>query len=271
MISGIINVVQRFRFDNCMYFMYNNSITEGDMITIAVCDDNATFGKDMEQRIRALCAGPISDNCEIKMLKAFDSCLDLLSFMDEHPVSILFLDVDMPELSGFEAAEQICRKQPDTKIIFVSSYDDFVYTSFEYNPFRFIRKSRLDIELPDALIKAVKKCTSDKESAVFDTVNGKQAIMFSEIVYLSSEGNYYYVNTLSGAKYKCRGSLNDAEKKLARPDFFRIQQSFIVNMNHVVSVKRGEVELKGREILTVSRRKKESFNSAYLEFSRKRF
>ena len=241
------------------------------MITIAVCDDNATFGKDMEQRIRALCAGTISYNCEIKILKAFDSCLGLLSFMDEHPVSILFLDVDMPELTGFEAAEQICRKQPDTKIIFVSSYDDFVYTSFEYNPFRFIRKSRLDIELPDALIKAVKKCTSDKESAVFDTVNGKQAIMFSEIVYLSSEGNYYYVNTLSGAKYKCRGSLNDAEKKLSRPDFFRIQQSFIVNMNHIVSVKRGEVEIKGREILTVSRRKKESFNSAYLEFSRKRF
>ena len=241
------------------------------MITIAVCDDNITFGKDMEQRIRALCAGTISDNCEIKILKAFDSCLDLLSFMDEHPVSILFLDVDMPELSGFEAAEQICRKQPDTKIIFVSSSDDFVYTSFEYNPFRFIRKSRLDIELPDALIKAVKKCTSDKEAVVFDTVTGKQAIMFSEIVYLSSERNYYYVNTLSGAKYKCRGSLNDAEKKLSRPDFFRIQQSFIVNMNHVVSVKRGEVELKGREILTVSRRKKESFNSAYLEFSRKRF
>ena len=241
------------------------------MITIAVCDDNIKFAGDLANHLRRICAKSVPDDCEVEILKAFGSCKELLSFMEHYPVSILFLDIDMPELNGFQAAEQICRKHPDTKIIFVSSYDDFVYTSLEYSPFRFLRKSRLEKELSDAFIKAIKKCTSDVESVVFDTVSGKQAIMFSEITYVVSEGNYYYIKTLSGTEYKCRGTLSEAEKILSRADFFRIQQSFIVNLNHIVSVKGCDVEMVGRDTLSVSRRKAEAFKSAYLEFSRKRF
>ena len=242
------------------------------MITIAVCDDNIKFAGDLANHLRRICAKSVPDDCEVEILKAFGSCQELLSFMEHYPVSILFLDIDMPEPNGFQAAEQICKNHPDTKIIFVSSYDDFVYTSFEYSPFRFLRKGRLEKELSDAFIKAIKKCTSDSESTVFDTANGKQAIMFSEITYIVSDGNYYYVKTLSGTEYKCRGSLGEAEKKLSsRSDFFRIQQSYIVNMNHIVSAKGCEVEMKGNDVLSVSRRKTELFKSAYLEFSRKRF
>ena len=241
------------------------------MITIAVCDDNSKFAERIVCDLRALCAKDLPEDTEVDVFDPFGSCFELLSFMEKQPVSILFLDIDMPEVNGFQAAEKICKQYPDTKIIFVSSYDDFVYTSFDYNPFRYLRKSRIGIELPDTFRKVIEKCTDETESVVFNTVDGEKAIMFSEIRYVVSEGNYYFVRTKSGVSYKCRGTLNDAEKVLSRSDFFRIHQSYIVNMNEIASVRKNEVEMKKNEVLTVSRRKIQEFRSAYLTFSRKRF
>ena len=241
------------------------------MITIAVCDDNLKFAERIAGDLRALCAKILPEDAEAKVFDPFGSCRELLSFMEKQPVSVLFLDIDMPEVNGFQAAEKICRQYPDTKIIFVSSYDDFVYTSFDYNPFRYLRKSRIGTELPDAFRKVVEKCTDETESLVFNTVSGEKSVMFSEIRYVESDGNYFFVRTKSGVAHKCRGTLNEAEKIRDRSDFFRIHQSYIVNMNEIASVRKNEVVMKGNEILTVSRRKIPEFRSAYLAFSRKRF
>ena len=63
----------------------------------------------------------------------------------------------MPSINGFDLSKVLCEKHPGLIIIFVSSYEDFVYSSFEYCPFRFLRKTHLNDELEITLSKAIEK------------------------------------------------------------------------------------------------------------------
>ncbi|MBP0990869.1 MAG: response regulator transcription factor [Oscillospiraceae bacterium] len=241
------------------------------MLTIAICDDNLHFADTMRKRIYDLCVKYVPEKVDCRVLGVFTSGVELKEFMKDTPVSILFLDIDMPGMSGFELAKNICDDHQETIIIFVSSLDDFVYSSLEYSPFRFLRKSRLNEELQDCFIKVIDKCTSDNESAVFNTVKGDQVIRFKDIVFIENDANYYVVHTGDGTLYKCRGSLNDAENLLSNHDFFRIQQSYLVNFEQIKTVDGKDVLTKTGERLAISRRCINDFKTAYLKYSRRRF
>lgn len=241
------------------------------MLTIAVCDDNLHFADTLRKKIYELCIKYVPENVDCRVLGAFTACSELKEFMKVQPVSILFLDIDMPDITGFEMAKYLCENHPETIIIFVSSLDDFVYSSFEYSPFRFLRKSRLDDELPDAFVKVIDKCTSDYESAVFNTVDGDQIIRFKNIVYIENDGNYYVIHTDARNAYKCRGSLSDAESIFENRDFFRIQQSYIVNFGQLKTIDGKDVIVATGERLSISRRNLNDFKMSYLKYSRKRF
>jgi two-component SAPR family response regulator len=64
----------------------------------------------------------------------------LINYMDSTYFDVIFLDIDMPEITGFDAAKKVKEISPESKIIFVTSKHDLVYNSFEYQPFYFIRK-----------------------------------------------------------------------------------------------------------------------------------
>ena len=114
------------------------------MITIAVCDDDRLFAAKLKEKIRYLCACRLPERIECHVEEEFCSGSDVLVYLENHPINILFLDIDMPEMSGFTIAEQLNRKYPDTLLLFVSAHEQFVYSSFEYSPFRFLRKSHLE-------------------------------------------------------------------------------------------------------------------------------
>lgn len=241
------------------------------MLTFAICDDNLHFADSFRRKIYELCVKYVPETIDCRVLGVFTSGTDLKDFMDNNPISVLFLDIDMPEISGFELAHYICKNHPETIIIFVSSLDDFVYSSFDYSPFRFLRKSRLTEELPDCFKKVLEKCTSDSESATFNSVDGEQIIRFKDIVYLENDANYYVVHTGDGNEYKCRGSLNAVEGILGKHDFYRIQQSYIVSFDHIETVSGKDVIMKTGEKLPISRRCFNEFKSAYMQYSRRRF
>ena len=241
------------------------------MLTIAVCDDNPHFAEPFRNMIYELCAKYVPENVDCRVLKPFSSGDDLKKYMEINPVSVAFLDIDMPGMTGFELARYICGDHPETVIIFVSSLDDFVYSSFEFSPFAFLRKSKIVEELPDCFRRVVEKCTSDSESEVFNTVDGEQVIRFRDIAFLENEANYYVIHTCGGDEYKCRGSLSMAEGLFEKRDFYRIQQSYIVSFEQIKKTDGRSVLMKTGEKLSVSRRCFNEFKTAYLRYLRKRF
>ena len=253
------------------------------MLTIAVCDDNPQFAHQLTARLRELCAHILPERVECRITAAFSSGEEVLRYLRQSSgeevlrylrqssIHILFLDIDMPGMGGFELASDLRSRAPDTVIIFVSAYDDFVYSSFEYAPFRFLRKSHLEEELPVTLQKVVEKCMMDSETVTVHTLDGELTLRVRDILYLEGEGNYYTVRTSDGEAFRCRSTLSAAEELVAGYDFFRIHQGYLVNLEHIRAVgDDGALRMDNGATLYVSRRKLTAFREAYMQFTRRR-
>ena len=71
------------------------------MLTIAVCDDNPRFAHQLAAKLRELCALQLPDRIDCSIAPAFGSGEDVLRYLQDHIINILFLDIDMPEMNGF--------------------------------------------------------------------------------------------------------------------------------------------------------------------------
>lgn len=241
------------------------------MITIAVCDDNLQFARTLVKSIRTLCATVIPERIVCHIAMEFTSCDDVLRYLENNTINILFLDINMPTRTGFELAEKLNRYYPDTIIIFVSAYDNFVYSSFEYSPFRFLRKSHLEKELPGAFIKAVESCMSKDETLVFTTIDGDVSLRAKDIYYFEGQKNYYIIHC-DGIDHKCRGTISQIEDQTQNLDFYRIHAAYIVNIANIERIiNPGTIQMKNNDILSISQRRFSGFKETYMKFTRKRF
>ena len=241
------------------------------MLTIAICDDNAQFAKILSQKLHALCAYKLPEQVECSVLPPFSSGEEVERYIKDKPLNILFLDIDMPGMNGFELAGKLRLLSPDTVIIFVSAYDEFVYSSFEYCPFRFLRKTHLMQELPVTFEKVIEKCLMDKEILSFNTTDGEIILRIKDVIFFEGQKNYYMVHTCAGKSYKCRGTMESVEKTVSGYDFFRVHAAFIVNLEHIENVNNnGFVSVKSGKTISVSKRRMTDFKAAYMKFLRRR-
>lgn len=241
------------------------------MLTIAVCDDNRLFADALADRLRVLCARHLPERIACRVESPFYSAGDVRAYLSANSIQVLFLDIDMPEIGGFQLAEELSVRSPDTVILFVSAYDQFVYSSFAYSPFRFLRKNHLDEELEPAFCKVLEKCLVDRETIAFATTEGEITLRVCDIVSLEGDKNYFHIHTV-GATYRCRGTMTEAERWTAPYDFARIHSAMVVNLAQIDAVSNdGTIRLKDGTTAYVSRRRLAAFREAYLQFTRRRF
>ena len=241
------------------------------MINFAVCDDNLHFADMLMKRIISVCVARLPETIEFSTAPVFHSAAEVLGYLEHHLISVLFLDIDMPDVDGFQLAKALVEDYPDILIIFVSAHDDYVYSSFEYSPFRFLRKSHISTELEPVLLKAVDKLISENATVRFDTTDGEQIVRLHDIMYLKADKNYYLMITISGRIIRCRGALNDIEEQLEKCDFFRVNPGFIVNEEHIDSYgKERYITMKDGTVIEISTRKSIAFKRSYMYFLRKR-
>lgn len=240
------------------------------MWTLGICDDDPHFALELSKRLRDLCAVKLPERIDCRVLSSFSSAAEVLAFLENNTINVLFLDIDMPGTNGFQLAEIIREKYSDTVIIFVSAYDDFVYSSFAYSPFRFLRKTHLSAELPAAMDSLIRRYWFDQEMLSFETTEGGEWLRIKDIVLFEGQRNYFVVGTVSGKAYKCRGTLNSVEDAVSKYDFFRVQSSYIVNLEHVEKLDGDRILMRSGEEITIGRQKRSLFRTAYMEFIRRR-
>ena len=243
------------------------------MIKIAVCDDSKSFAEALERDISALCAREIPEASDCRVYPAFTSAADVLSHLEKDAFNIIFLDIDMPRITGFDLAERIAERYPETLIIFVSANDNFVYSSFAYSPFRFLRKSHLAEELPAALLKAIEKVTQQNKTVSFICTDGPITLRTSDISCFESSGNYYTIRCIGGTEYKCRGTITSLEALCINDSrFFKIHSAYIINLEQVRRVvENSTVIMSDGSEITISRSKQPRFKEAYMQFIRRRY
>lgn len=169
--------------------------------------------------------------------------------------NLVILDIDMPGLSGFELAEKFARKNPDTAIMFCTSHDDFVFNSFQYNVFYFIRKSSLAEDMTNALRKYLNYLPGSTE---YYYLHDRLPIPFSHILYFETGGNDVFIYTdLEDQYYKDHISLSRLEEKLPDGMFIRPSRSHLINLCFVENLSNNTITLKNRQkFLIVKNRRK---------------
>ena len=113
------------------------------MISAAVCDDEVSILSYMSERIRLEF---VRANVDAELFSASDPFV-LLEHIKSSAPDVLFLDIDMPKLGGMDIAQFLIDNDIKTLLVFVTSHDALVYSSFKYRPFAFIRKSFFDGEI----------------------------------------------------------------------------------------------------------------------------
>ena len=109
------------------------------MIRIAVVDDDENFAKMYKREIAKIFM-MYNVECNIYVHtnpKFFQSELSFESY------DLIFMDIDMPKITGIQIASDLRSIGVDTTLVFVSNHDHFVFESFKYSPYRFIRKNNL--------------------------------------------------------------------------------------------------------------------------------
>lgn len=239
------------------------------MIVFAVCDDDTAFAGLMARHLRKLFVSlPDEIECHVR---TFFSANQVLNYVEQNPIHVLLLDIDMPDKNGFELAEALQKKSPSTIIVFVSAYETYVYDSFKYTPFGFLRKDHLKSELDQTIQKVLDKYLESNQTIIFSTVDGDINIRIRDIVYIESVKNYYEIHSGENTVYRCRGTLSSAEEILQNHSFYRIHTAFLVNMSNIGSVSSNRnITLTDGTALNASLRKWKGFHDAYMEFARKR-
>ena len=227
------------------------------MHQIFLCDDEPKFLFDLAEKVRQ--ALPDSE------ITTYPDGSRLLEALSGNGCDILFLDIDMPGLSGLDIAGRLSHtlKQTDKKplLVFVTSHDELVYDSLQFHPFGFVRKGHADFELPKILQDCLHELSGHERHFCFHTANADVKLPLDEILYFEAEGNYIRLFADKG-EYRFRDTLTAVENALSDSGFVRIHKGFLVNQSSVRRLTSEEADLKDGTKLPIGR--------TYAEAARKR-
>lgn len=144
---------------------------EAMFLRAIVVDDERLTLKKME---KLLTADQYGDEIKIMLSGAFQDPNEAIAFISREKVDLAFLDMEMPSIGGFELAERLQQIQPDIRIIFVTSYQEYAIKAFEINALDYLMKpvgvSRLATTLKRAVDTTMIKSTANSTSSVRATL-----------------------------------------------------------------------------------------------------
>lgn len=219
---------------------------------IAICDDDSKITSRLESGIRAIFKN-LKDDVDVSVFLNGTDLIDTIKKEKIH-YDILLLDVDMPNISGLEVAKILRETNEDIIIIFISSYEKYVFDSFEYNPFRYIRKNRIKEELSIALKSAYalyKK--SERRYVVIKSDDGDYRVEHSEICYFEIVKRKLFIHLANNKVLSMWKPIKDFINEINDNNFVKIHSGCAVNMKYIKEYTNYDITLDNGEKLITSR------------------
>ena len=216
----------------------------------------------------------VSDDVEV--IGEASTIKDGIKLVNGNQFDVLFLDIDLPDGTGFNVIENIVHH--NFNIIFTTAHNDQAIKAFKYSAIDYLLKP-ID---PDELIEALKKvrkigklnniehkvdllCENLNqkkfERISFPTFDGFEIVSIPDIVLFSAENNYTHVHLKNGKKILVTKTIKLYDDLLSTSGFLRVHQSHLVNASAIVKYTNGDggsLTLCNNSTIDVSRRKKDS-------------
>ena len=228
------------------------------MINIGISDEEAT--------IRILLRAPLEQKLQLLgadyRIFEYDCGETLLTRPETEWLDILFLDIEMKQLSGMETAKNLRKRDSHTLLIFVTAYPDFVFQGYEVHAFHYILKPYENQKIMKVLEQAIKELGQNREHYfTLEQKSGTTKIPAKKILAFSSDRRKIIISLEDGNKLEFYGKLDAVETDL--PDYFiRCHNRHLVNLNYVTALEKDGCTLRSQSF-PVSRAYRQSVEIAF--------
>lgn len=236
------------------------------MLKAILVDDEPNCLKMLEWELQNSCP-------DVNIVELCNSGKEGLKAIQKYQPDVVFLDVDMPYMNGFELLELV----PDIKfdVIFTTAYDEYAVKAFKTNAIDYLLKPIDEEELRTAVNKVKTKSEQISQRArkegddprtqvirkiALPTFEGLVFVEVDRIIYCQSDNNYSKIILKGEKNLFISKTLKETEAVLGNYHFFRVHNSFLVNLNEIknyVKSDGGYLIMSNEDKVKVSRAKKD--------------
>ena len=186
---------------------------------------------------------------------------------DGQDFDLLFLDIELGDEDGFLLAKRLQSSLPASLLIFVSSYEKYVYDSFKLQPFRFLPKRCLTQMLSETLSAAVAELKRrENRFLLVENGQGAEKIPLEAITYIRQRGKYACIAKADGSRNRVRRTLKSLSEELPEEQFFQIDRGYLCNVTKVTQLKNDKLTLTTGEELYVSSARMRELKDKVMEY-----
>lgn len=164
---------------------------------------------------------------------------------------ILFMDIRLNEANGIEFIKENVEFLKNTKLIYITGYDEYVEDVFETDLVYLIKKPLNEEKVGKAYLKAIEKINKENKVIVVKTLKETRKVKISEIFYIESDARLVNIH-LKNEVLVSYAKLSDMEK-LLKGNFLRTHKSYLVNLERVKSYKHNQLILDNGKVIPISR------------------
>jgi DNA-binding LytR/AlgR family response regulator len=230
-----------------------------------------TIAIDDEPLALRLVSDYVSKTPFLELVGSFDNPLDAIDFLSGQPADLIFVDIQMPDLTGIEFARSL---EDAPKIVFTTAYEKYALDGFKLNAIDYLLKPFSYEEFLKAAGKARKQV--ELETSVLPSIEANNQFLFLKSEYKIRRINFNDILYIEGLKDYIKvyvsgddkpvlslNSIKSLEQKLPEEKFMRVHRSFIVNLDKIETIERSRI-IFGKIYIPVSDQYKDKFQE-YLD------
>lgn len=243
------------------------------MLSVLILDDEPKAIEGLQWELSTFCPN-------VEVAATFTNPIEAQLFLKKNSVDCIFLDIEMPQMDGFQFLDELPNRE--FAVIITTAYDQYALHAIKERALDYLLKP-ID---SDDLVEAVKRVDKHKQSSQINdrleevllnlssqannkggsrigfSFDGKILFLTSdEIIYCEGDGNYTNIYLEKGKKLLISQTLKKVEEKLPADEFFRVHNSYIINLSQVREYLKtdGYVVLMNEKKIPVSRNRKVFF------------
>ncbi len=207
----------------------------------------------------------------LTLIAQFESALQAILFLQENEVDLMFVDINMPDLSGMDFVKSL---NNPPKVIFTTAYSEYALEGFRVDAVDYLLKPIGYSEFLKAAEKAKDRVqpketqnTEVQSNDKFLFIKSEYKILrinLSDIKYIEGMREYVRIHLTNEKPVMALMSMKKMEEFLPKSSFMRVHRSFIVNLNKITTVERNRIIFDEKVYIPVSEQHKEKFQK-YLD------
>jgi len=219
------------------------------MLRTIIIDDEAHMRQTIEKLVKDYCPG-------VKLVAKADGVKTGVQAIKKYHPDLILLDIKMNDGTGFDLLKQL--EPVFFKVIFITAFDQYAIKAFKFSALDYLLKPIDPNDLANAINKAeqivlkelntqldvlednMKSGSKAKKKIILKTFDNIHLVKISDIIFCQSDDNYTNFHLLDNSKILVSNTLKDYDEMLSEFGFFRVHQSYLINLGHINRFEKSE-------------------------------